>query len=375
MFIPFILYFLLQMTGSSKGLCLCVLMGLPASGKTSLIKRLKTYYSKSDFVHMISITYDDYLSFEIKDHSISEDGINEYYKMTLTPTLTTVPLTITNDAHSKNLTWKEERQYMLKLVESFILFLLGISQPYIALHAEKNPELCSCFNREYSFLSNKSHVIFIDDNMYYRSMRYSYYQLARYFKISYCQIYLKVKLEDALKRNVDRGNSVVTSETISKMSFLFEEPNLMVNHWEKQTLCITGDCNDESLNNIVSFIDDSFHYIAQFLNSNDQVTSTFSKIENLKNCYHQIDILLRKYITIEMNRIKINSNDISFSNHGKTLNDKRKLFFNALRSNEGFYDCSGFFINLNEVADDVLAGTFKEEIIKAFLNFNVEQSL
>ncbi|XP_012558004.2 L-seryl-tRNA(Sec) kinase isoform X1 [Hydra vulgaris] len=362
------------MTDSSKGLCLCILMGLPASGKTSLIKQLKAYYSKSDFVHMISITYDDYLSFKIKDHSISDD-IEDFYKMTLTLTLTTVPLTITNDACSKNLTWKEKRQNVLKLVESFVLFLLGISQPYIALHAEKSLELCSCFNHEYSFLSNKSHVIFIDDNMYYRSMRYSYYQLARHFKISYCQIYLKVKLEDALKRNADRENSVVTSETIYKMSSLFEEPDLMMNHWEKHTLCLNGDYNDESLNNIVNFIDDSFHYTAQFLNSNDQVISTCSKIENLKNCYHQVDILLRKYITIEMNRIKINSNETSFSNHGKTLNDKRKLFFNALKSNEGFYNCSGFFINLNEVAGDVLTGTFEEEIVKAFLNFNVEQNL
>ena len=356
-------------------------MGLPASGKTSLAKQLQAYYSDSDYMHISVFSYDDFMAYncDANDHSVSTDYMDVHREFRhISGTSTSNLSTNISSFHSKNLTWKEERNYILKLVEDVILFLLGLSQwiPCLASSngVERKCDLCSCFNQVNPLPPNKSHVIVIDDNMFYRSMRYSYFQIACRFQVSYCQIYLKIKLEDALKRNTNRGNGAVKTETISKMAFVFEEPDTNFNHWEKQSLILSCYGEDDSLHHIVNFIEMSFQNVAQSLCNHDNISNQCSKQENLKNSYHQIDILLRKHVSTSVAKLKTNSNDnLLFSNNAKILNRKRKIFFNLLRSNEGFCDSTGLEINLNIEAGDILSDAVKDKVVRAFYHF-VEDS-
>lgn len=50
-------------------------------------------------------------------------------------------------------------------------------------------------------------VIVIDDNMQYRSMRHTFYQMARSRQCRFLQLYVDISLEDALARNARRRGS------------------------------------------------------------------------------------------------------------------------------------------------------------------------
>jgi len=88
-------------------------------------------------------------------------------------------------------TWREERSKILKKVSLLIESSLGHSNDL---------------------------VVILDDNMYYRSMRYEFYKLARKYCVCYGQVYFKVDLERAILIDSKRKEGRVGEEVIVKMS-------------------------------------------------------------------------------------------------------------------------------------------------------------
>uniref|UniRef100_A0A0H2UI54 Uncharacterized protein n=1 Tax=Rhodnius prolixus TaxID=13249 RepID=A0A0H2UI54_RHOPR len=154
--------------------CLVCLVGLPASGKTTLARDIMTHYQMKYNVVVVSF-----------DNEIMWDG---------------------------GISWKSKRSAVHSSVTKLI-------QKYITSSA-------------------RSTLIILDDNMFYRSMRYEYYQLSREYSLGFCEIYLSTPLEICLKLNRQRINPVADS-TILKMNALLEVPN-SANSWETNVLILSN---------------------------------------------------------------------------------------------------------------------------------------
>jgi L-seryl-tRNA(Sec) kinase len=85
-----------------------------------------------------------------------------------------------------------------------------------------------------------SRLIILDDNMYYRSMRYEYYQLARGHKCSYCQVLVEASMENVTRRNASRLDPV-PGDVIQRMSDKLERPEPEKYSWEKYSLVLSTD--------------------------------------------------------------------------------------------------------------------------------------
>lgn len=157
-------------------ICLICLVGLPASGKTTFAHNFKARYKRRYNV--------DIISFDIE---ISQDC---------------------------NISWKDKRS----AVHCSVILLI----------------------QKYLTSSDKQTLIVLDDNMFYKSMRYEYFQLARKYSLGFCEIYLSSPLEMCLKLNRQRATNQVKENTIIKMNELLEVPDSSVNNWETNIVILTN---------------------------------------------------------------------------------------------------------------------------------------
>ena len=124
--------------------CICVLFGLPGSGKTTLASNLTSFFSEKDCV-VKCVSFDELVPLE-KQAQIANSSSSDNFGET-----------------------RSFRASMKELVESFLL----------------------------SNESSAIRVVIVDDNNYYRSMRYEYYQLAAKHVVGYLQLFLQCSPEVA----------------------------------------------------------------------------------------------------------------------------------------------------------------------------------
>ncbi|KAK6054033.1 hypothetical protein COOONC_08462 [Cooperia oncophora] len=68
-------------------------------------------------------------------------------------------------------------------------------------------------------------VVVVDDNFYLRSMRRPFERMARSFGLRYCCVLVDVDVQEALRRNSQRGADRVRDETILRMAREIELPS------------------------------------------------------------------------------------------------------------------------------------------------------
>nr|CAD7408447.1 unnamed protein product [Timema cristinae] len=193
-------------------------ISLPGSGKTtfceSLIRRLREEKDSSGahIYNIVHVNYDSLIP-------TAKTGIDNF------------------------VSWKENRTTIVNLVEKILLRCkLSKSQEN---HSEvgtniNDDHFAEQLKRYSKCLDKDSHQVWliIDDNMYYRSMRHDYYQLARSHCIGFCQIYFECSLQDALKYNsIRKPDRAVSEEVIKRMSYKLEPPNLN-SSWEEFSLVL-----------------------------------------------------------------------------------------------------------------------------------------
>jgi O-phosphoseryl-tRNA(Sec) kinase len=96
-------------------------------------------------------------------------------------------------------------------------------------------------------------IVIVDDNMYYRSMRRSYFKLARQCrsfpqlipshspsgKVGFLTIFIECPLQLALTRNATRGTDQVKESVIQEMVTNFQPPS-EAHQWEASHLKINA---------------------------------------------------------------------------------------------------------------------------------------
>lgn len=262
-----------------SNICLVILVGIPGAGKTVLSK----YISEKlldEKTKIFNISYDDY---ETK----------ECYKTEL---------------------YKSFRTKIYKEVETLV----------------KNLNDCN------NLIENSRFIIVIDDNMYYRSMRRCYFNLAKQFTTGFCQIYVECRLEIALRRNKTRNAANFISETvITEMASKIEPPTIN-SSWESY-YCYINSEQDYSLqdfqiiNNLVN----------KAIESPEKLELTdMDKKYNHASFIHSVDLLLRKCINNLLKEAVRNKKHLAIQ-----LVNKKKKIISGLKQNEIF---------LPELPDDEL---------------------
>uniref|UniRef100_T1IIU3 L-seryl-tRNA(Sec) kinase n=1 Tax=Strigamia maritima TaxID=126957 RepID=T1IIU3_STRMM len=142
---------------------------------------------------------------------------------------------------------------------------------------------------------NKNLFVIIDDNLYYRSMRYEYFQVARTYECGFCQIYLNCDISIALQRNTSRMHSV-SEEVIKAMANKLEEPLPDKSQWEKYSIsiCTSFEVTDSELSKTTELIRTSIENPFQQLNEIDEEIKQNSRQISNTNIIHQVDNFLRK---------------------------------------------------------------------------------
>lgn len=204
-------------------ICLIILIGIPGAGKTTFCKNLALQLDKKEF-QLYVVSYDD----------IRNDGNLKRYK---------------EFRNIAQMTAKEKIQLITKEKSTF------------------------------------KHLVIIDDNMYYKSMRYEYYKLARQYEISFLEVYFDVNLEIALERNRNREQPALIDEhVITNMYNKLEKPQ----QWEQNHIFINS--NIDSIRNQL--------FLDKLSKSFDTPLKNIvvEKIKIKPSKLHVADLLLRKIV-------------------------------------------------------------------------------
>ncbi|XP_077502046.1 phosphoseryl tRNA kinase isoform X2 [Amblyomma americanum] len=209
--------------------CASVLMlfcGLPASGKTTLVQKIRAALGSrsSTSARGLSwcpyvICYDELVSTEVQAEMASRKGLT-----------------------------KECRQHLLEAADCYIGQLCGDNfEPSHVYEEPVNEMVGRLLAATRQIQPNEKAVIMVDDNLYYRSMRAAWFKLARNYSLGFCQVFLLCTEEEAVRRNASRAFSVPES-TIRTMAKKFEAPR--DEPWEQLTVTVDGTpdsmpCTDE----------------------------------------------------------------------------------------------------------------------------------
>ncbi|XP_064789359.1 L-seryl-tRNA(Sec) kinase-like isoform X1 [Oncorhynchus masou masou] len=212
-------------------ICLCVLCGLPAAGKSTLAQAVNSHSVQRGWRSAV-ISYDDLIpgdAFNVKE--VEED----------------IPRSQTQTQ------WKCHRQTVLRCVEHFlqspteqlppIIYQINSDARSRLLHAAQvcgtptgSPQVCGTPSDR----PPPPLVILLDDNFYYPSMRYEVYQLARKHSVGFCQVYVHCPVESCVKRNQLRPQPL-PSDVIVEMAKRMEPPNPQRNPWEQNSVTLDSE--------------------------------------------------------------------------------------------------------------------------------------
>ncbi|XP_063963225.1 L-seryl-tRNA(Sec) kinase-like [Lytechinus pictus] len=333
---------------TSTKFIICAMCGLPASGKTTLCRLL------SELATVRGIAGAEGAGGWPGTADVVHLCYDKIIPQNLDPT---VQLVSSNNSQVQQHTlWKEYRRQIIECLDFIIGEVMqkqrtllqvitnlqignGIPssdvQDISAVQREVWMKMADCLSGEAVQGNDKEHcvIILIDDNMFYRSMRYNLYQLARKYSTGFCQIGFECRTDIAIKRNARRKDKI-PEETIVTMATRIEQPDASKAPWEANSILIEADEEFDHfiLGSVWMLLLSSFLSPAPPLIEEDLEAKEQSRAECASSLLHQADQVLRKYIsqTITSSKDELSSTKLrdlaSALNQGKTtiLDELRK---------------------------------------------------
>lgn len=256
-----------------NNIAIVVLIGLPGSGKTTFAQKIMNIIRTgvySENFEMVHICYDQIYS-----------------------------------SMERHIEYKEFRQRNIEYIKQIITVLKGGKNKSEELHGLLKTAGLSTFCSSPDVKELQYYCVVIDDNMYYRSMRYEIFNVAKQFSIGFVQVYLDCSVSTALRNNSKRlQESQLPNNVILKMNEKIERPNSTQFFWEKQTQFLSSEngFGDEDFKTFFVTLEHTFRNpITNEVKNNDCVLK--SQIECVQSTVHQCDIAIRRLISKYMLRI------------------------------------------------------------------------
>ncbi|XP_061491737.1 L-seryl-tRNA(Sec) kinase [Rhineura floridana] len=315
---------------------LCVLCGLPAAGKTTMGQALSQFLRKRKGWQCVLLTYDDLIPSEafnqLKESSGQERQQSlmshwRLYRQELLLYLEHILQAFIKGCHYSpppnrtETTWKRFAWYLKEQ---------GLISP-----GAQTEDSASC---QYliDFTPLRPIYIILDDNFYYRSMRYEVYQLARQYTLGFCQLFLDCQADVCLERNGQRKQPL-PEETIWAMVQKIEIPNPEKYPWEQNSLILkSGECSLEDNLQVLCLLSTALENPVKPLEENTDKKEIDQAI-CAASILHQADQAIRRAVSQTMKNAKDNNlTPNEMKNLADELNKLKVEFLEDLRykSNE-----------------------------------------
>ena len=242
---------------------ICLLVGIPASGKSTFVRSFTEYLmSMGSKLHIICVEFDTYLPRDTR--CANEESADPEFR------------------------WRQHRNDLKIKIDTFLTSQLVTGE------TSECPEVSQFIVTPCP--KDGVSILILDDTFHYRSMRYDFYRFARKYKLGFIQLYFQVSLEETIIRNKQRDNKV-PDETIVTISDQMASPVGSPYKWERQTVPL--DTSKEiPFGLVVTRIVEVLKLPATSLQGLDMKTGEKEKSrkDTLASVAHQCDIILRKLI-------------------------------------------------------------------------------
>ncbi|XP_072311841.1 L-seryl-tRNA(Sec) kinase [Eucyclogobius newberryi] len=191
-----------------SGVCLVVLCGLPAAGKSTLARELRGPAAELGW-RSAAVNYDELIPEEafVSRHEREEEP-------------------------GEHTAWKRHRRAVLGCVEDFVCGTSGDGDKEAWQRRVRD-----VLGSNASSPEPAPAVLLLDDNFYYRSMRYEVHQLARKHSLGFCQLFLRCDLETCIRRNQKRAEPIPRA-VMEEMERRLQPPDGRRNAWEENSVAL-----------------------------------------------------------------------------------------------------------------------------------------
>ncbi|KAF6019653.1 hypothetical protein EB796_022016 [Bugula neritina] len=252
--------------------CLICTIGVPGSGKTTLAQTLAKFSGTRTSIKYVHVSFDELQflsqSFGAENSSLLEEGA----------VLTS---------------YKLFRHVMVRLVEAVILYI-KLGADLVIPEVLNTSNACQLITSQTADLTSSDDVcIIVDDIMYYRSMRYPYYQLARKW---FGEVYVNTPLAVCVSRNKDRPiDKRIDENTICKISQRLEAPDPTAHSWEIYNI----DSGTASVADLMSF---TKMCLTNPVEASSHVTNSLETEKSMQisaeDVSHQADLICRQLVKL-----------------------------------------------------------------------------
>ena len=267
----------LQNDDSDKSrISVVLLAGLPASGKSTLARKLLQRFNENDRVdklpegdtkiqRLIHIEYDD-----LEDNllsSIATEG-------------TEIDKSTDEVGDQRREAWNQARQHAVQQLEGELQKIIGAS------------------SNETSTSVKTDTIILMDDNFHLRGMRKQIHRLLlNYRPIRFGILHLETPLEVCLEQNRTRsGRRRIPFEVIEKMSSSFEPPRVSWEVSSTMTIPDVPETGEDAFEEIAKFVQDCPEIVDLPNEEIDLEQQASDRAKTRENEMHGLDKLLRSYV-------------------------------------------------------------------------------
>ncbi|KAG2777134.1 hypothetical protein PC129_g6168 [Phytophthora cactorum] len=310
------------MAGSSCDTVLALVSGLPAAGKTTLVKHLVANGSTRLRLYE-RISFDD-----LYGQVASEDAGSKRVEF---------------DPEQ----WKACQREM-------------VAQVTRRLEGQKVAVRSNCTTPQL--------VLLVDDNFQYRSQRKRFFQLATDMNFGFAILYVNVPVEICRERNVNRNKGArVPDEVFQRMVAVFEPPNGDQNPWDVNTFELDGtaDASDieESMNTLVQQVENELKERRLLIveKEKEEAQQHRDGLATQQSVLHRVDLQLRQWISAQLQNEIVLSRGIPKAQLASQLNQRRKRFLESMKRSP------------SDIADRLQSEATEQVVVSLVLRFQQQQ--